>query len=105
MAKTCIFCGGDGPFDKEHVIPEWVARALKVKRVRVTRRALGVSHEPYESVGSFGATVGRVCKHTCNNGWMKKLEDLAKPILVPMMIPKRPVSISPDEQVVLASWL
>jgi hypothetical protein len=36
---------------------------------------------------------------------MSDLENLAKPILRRMMIPKGMVSVSPDEQVVLASWL
>jgi len=105
MAKSCIFCGGGGPFSNEHVIPEWAAKVMKLKRVRVTPRKLGVAHKPYESVGSFGTTIGSVCKVTCNTGWMSELERLVQPILTPMMIPKAVVSISPDEQVVLASWL
>jgi hypothetical protein len=105
VAKTCIFCGGPGPFTKEHIIPEWAAKLLRVRRVRVTPRRLGVADKPWESVGSFGATVSRVCKKRCNNGWMSDLEKLAQPILRQMIIPRRPVRLSADERVIVACWL
>ena len=46
-----------------------------------------------------------VCRR-CNNGWMSELEDLAKPILVPLIThPHVPRSITAVECLTLASWL
>lgn len=70
MSKACIFCGGPGPFSKEHVLPEWTARLLNLQQVNVTVTKLGEPQVPWSSVGSFGAKVGPVCEAVCNNGWM-----------------------------------
>ena len=104
MAKQCIFCGGDGPFTNEHIMPEWTAKLLGLGRVSVSARKLDQPKRSWESVGSFGTTVAAVCKR-CNTGWMSQLENLAKPILTRMIRPKGTVTLGSDEQVVVASWL
>lgn len=106
MAKTCIFCGGSGPFSNEHVMPEWTAKVVGMtgERVEVSGRRLDGPLRTWQSVGSFGTTVRGVCIE-CNNTWMSKLENLAKPILSPMMVPQRPVQLDPDQQTVVAAWL
>ena len=105
MTKACIFCGGPGPFSKEHVLPEWTAKLLKIKKVNVTITRQGLAQTKWASVGSFGAKIGPVCKKLCNSGWMSDLENLARPILSTLILPDRPVALSPDEQVIVASWL
>jgi hypothetical protein len=62
VAKKCIFCGSRGPFSNEHLIPEWAAKLLNLKRVNVKVKKLGESQRPWISVGSFGAKVRRVCQ-------------------------------------------
>lgn len=103
--KECIYCGGGGPFTKEDLVPEWIARFLQVKKTRVTQARLGRQLDPWIAAHSFGVKVGGVCKFICNNGWMSDLEVLAKPILSKIIRPTGPVDLSPDEQLVIVCWL
>ena len=49
--------------------------------------------------------VKRVCK-SCNNGWMSRLENDVQPILRPMMTASGgTISLSPNDQEVLARWI
>jgi hypothetical protein len=104
MASTCIFCGGGPPFTREHLLPDWAARLIGVGRLDVTGRRLNEPRRSWQSVGSFGTTVKQVCK-ACNGGWMSMLENLAIPILSPLIKPTGMRQLVPDEQVVVASWL
>jgi hypothetical protein len=104
VTRSCIFCNSSGPFTKEHVLAEWIARLVKLQRVTVTATKTGQPDKVWQSVGSFGAKVGPVCK-ACNSGWMSDLETLAAPALTRLIRPRKPTSISFDEQVVIASWL
>jgi hypothetical protein len=40
----------------------------------------------------------------CNQGWMSRLEEAAKPILMPMMFDNLPLVLSPSDQWTLARW-
>src|SRR5207249_4087328 len=102
----CIFCGKGGPFSREHVLPNWTAELIGLRRVEVRRRVLDGPPTTWQKVGSFGHTVTSVCVR-CNTGWMSDLEDDTKPILSPLIYPreKRDVRLTPDEQIILAAWL
>jgi hypothetical protein len=109
MAKACIFCGRRGPFSAEHVLPEWTARLIGVEegvRLQVHGKRYDEPEKTWQAVGSFGQTVRSVCED-CNGGWMSDLENLARPFLSEMILPSSPapVRLSPDQQIVLASWL
>lgn len=106
MPKRCIFCNGGHPFSQEHVLPEWIAQLLELGRVEVSRTIMDGPQDRWQKIGTFGHTIGDVCE-CCNTGWMSDLEDLSKPILSSMILPRerRRIELSPDEQVVLASWL
>lgn len=45
-----------------------------------------------------------VCEKTCNNGWMRKLEDRARPILSPM-IKDKSVKLTGAQQRTLVEWI
>lgn len=44
-----------------------------------------------------------VCETKCNTGWMSKLEERAKPILIPLLLGE-PTVLTKDRQTVLAAW-
>jgi hypothetical protein len=107
--KTCIFCGSRGPFSGEHVLPEWSARLIAVEpgvRLQVRGQKYDEPARTWGAVGTFGQVVRSVCE-ACNGGWMSNLENDAKPFLAEMILPSRPgpIVLSPDHQIVLASWL
>ena len=103
MCVACFLCGGGGPYNQEHVMPEWLARLLRLRRVQVSRRNAGGPRRRYPKVETFGLTV-RVCER-CNNGWMREREDDVKDVLAPLVLGAGPVRLGLDEQAVLASWL
>lgn len=106
---ACVFCGAT-PTNNEDVIPRWLVRFLRV--IPPATRRMGRSFADRTDLGSAkaqaiaGIGVGKVkavCKDTCNNGWMKRLEDRAKPILQPMM-KDTPLQLDRDAQATLATW-
>jgi len=47
--------------------------------------------------------VKNVCRFDCNAGWMSVIEDMAKPIMTPM-IAGEPIALSTEQQVIIAIW-
>jgi hypothetical protein len=83
--RRCVFCNASGKMDKEHVLPDWLARE---------RRDLGKGwHQRFGAFGEekgtwhdepFTVRVGTVCPR-CNQGWMSDLEREVRPWLSPML--------------------
>jgi hypothetical protein len=95
MARRCIFCGGT-PVTREHVVPRWLTAVLPEQaRFRGQdqqfvlqppggpRSGLVLPHremrEPFNAM-----TVKAVCSK-CNGGWMSRLEEVARPVLAPLI--------------------
>lgn len=108
--STCVGCGK--PFSevarsREHILPEWLAKEveqpdLSLKQYRhdedKTEDELLRSHD----LGSF--VIKNVCT-ACNNGWMSRLEDRAKPMLVELMNMRTSLlQLSPDQRTTLSAW-
>jgi hypothetical protein len=94
---TCIFC--DNPAgNREHVWPKWILERKDFGAFRLKR-----NNGPEIILNNTELTVKTVCQ-TCNNGWMSTLESEAIPILTRMFDDKT-VSLSADEQKILARWL
>lgn len=117
MAKPpgrCIFCGGFG-LTKEHVLPDWL-RAI-FPRLPTDTHTLGaidwvalptVGLVPLPSHSSAQGQVGSkkvkvVCK-SCNNGWMSRLEETAKP-LVEELLHGHHQTLREIDQRLLATWI
>jgi hypothetical protein len=104
MSAPCIFCGKQRPLSDEHLFPEWTARLLGVRRVQVRGRKLNAPVRRWQKIGTFGQTANAVCT-LCNNGWMSRLENVARPILSPMILKLRSRRLTSDARVVIAAWL
>lgn len=87
MPRSCIFCGGQ-PTENEHVWPEWLKRFAGNLPASTHQRTL--EHEGQEALVNefplppFDLQANIVCKK-CNGGWMSRLEDDAKDLLLPML--------------------
>ena len=109
----CIFCGQDFPGGRseEHVIPQWLQKELSIKNtivfpILIETNENGFKPEPaYVRRHTFhGLIEGRVCK-SCNCGWMSKLEELASPVLLPLINRQRLVEgLGPAERLIIARW-
>jgi hypothetical protein len=97
VPRKCIFDGGT-PLTVEHAIPGWVHDYLPGEGV--LRHARGSGHEWNNKV--LAVTVARVCD-PCNSGWMSRLEERAKPLLIEPIQQQRRIW-TPREQRTVATW-
>jgi hypothetical protein len=102
LITACVFCGGT-PLHYEHVWPKWLLKEVFPPNFKA-RKAYG----RYPGLQSFNAKsvavkLALVCQPVCNGGWMKQLEDNAKPLLRPWIKGSRQ---DPDleQQRCLAAW-
>jgi len=110
--KTCIFCGGFN-LSKEHVWPDWTRKVL-------TENPSPAHHEWHNTFSNKGKVVKEsgmrtrqgstftkklrvVCK-TCNNGWMSRLENDTKPILL-KLVQAEPTLLGRKQQTLVAQWI
>jgi hypothetical protein len=108
--RGCIFCG-DPELTGEHVFPKWSHRYLPVDEERNHQSLRGVQgphtaeqHVIIKSGDIRHWKVKCVCGERCNNGWMRsKIEDAAKPILIPLIRGEECRGF-PADQARLAAW-
>lgn len=99
MPRDCIFCDQHAD-TKEDAWPVWLVEALRTGDViRITRA--GSSPLDFRQ-DDIAMRVGVVCR-PCNNGWMSRLEALAKPILLPLIKGETAV-LGARAQATIASW-
>lgn len=104
-AKTCFFCGREGPLTREHVLPDWL-RSIGFKGTGV-RELIQDSDMPIIMQGGpFTKTLKIVCGD-CNNVWMSAIEDAAKPVLLAgfkASVTGEQVRLDKGAQLTLARW-
>src|SRR3954451_18649741 len=114
-AGRCIFCGG-GRMSKEHVWADWIGDILPPPAPPFGSRPLSLSQKGYSEggrlfleeqmpkQGDFGSKkIRKVCKK-CNSGWMSRLQNKAKSLLIPLL-EGEDCEIPPQEMVTIASWV
>ena len=79
-AKSCPYCGGLGPFSREHIFPEWLCRIRGPRGTNVNYSAAF----PEKAILS-DTVIGDVCGRPCNNNVLSKLDEYAKKVLVPAL--------------------
>lgn len=122
----CIFCGKSG-LTKEHIFSDWLKDILprreKDKHIDVLNEGALVSTPTsldqilnnekdikYQNGAANSKTVKVVCGSRgrtdakyCNDGWMSRLDEKAKPILRSLVNGEK-VEITTDSQAALAAW-
>jgi hypothetical protein len=107
-SDKCIFCGGI-PTTREHVFPRWCHSMITKKKgkysavhgtERVASRKI-IEHRGKGDIHDW--QVKCVCEPRCNNGWMRDLENLAKPIMSPMIRGTSTV-LTPSDQRIVSAW-
>ena len=100
--RTCAFClKNDSRPSREDVFAKWIAREFPGDEAWSA-----FEYETGQLRGKSRKIVGLICKRVCercNYGWMSKLEDKAKPILLPLMHARK-TTLSADDQLLLARW-
>jgi hypothetical protein len=114
--KTCFFCRRQLQAKKaqtpassadEHIVPDWLQAYLCIKSetvvpLLVRTKDFAPLDERRHHFAAFKA--GGVCRG-CNGGWMRELENQAKPILIALIEGARPFSTLTDlERFTVARW-
>jgi hypothetical protein len=107
--RKCIFCGEllTGNREKEHVIPQWLLDHLGI---RDTELFLAVAKSEDDSITESRRHVadefveGRVCGG-CNSGWMSRLENESKSLLISLIDGHSSLlRIKIEERILVARW-
>lgn len=110
MERTCLACGdplAGGVATREHVLAQWLAECVELPDVSFNlyrHHEDGGSDELLRSHGLNNLAIKRVCQR-CNNGWMSRLEDRAKPLLLDLMtVRRRLADLFVEERMIVAAW-
>lgn len=98
MARSCVFCGGDGALTREHVLPTWIHDVLEI----AGPMKHFVGQQQKREAKKLDVTLRAVCS-SCNTGWLSTLEGRTRSVLGPAM-KGAPVSLSPADQALAAAW-
>jgi hypothetical protein len=107
--RICIFCSAalrSGNRTREHVFPDWMLRHFKIgdhviapQSWRGTASVSGARRHPLAAF-RFGGVCGG-----CNHGWMSKLEQKVKPVLLALSSDERHLpDLTHNEQILLSRW-
>lgn len=103
----CIMCGRVGPRSVEDVFPLWLAAAVGGLGPFYTTESTQMKGQEESSrerkTGSLAnVKVKNVC-HSCNTGWMSRLENDVKDLIL-AMVSDQSVTLDSHEQRHLAAW-
>lgn len=114
---VCIFCDKDHTdghkLSGEHLWPQWIKKILPIgpenrhSSLPISYGRVGdaVFIEP-DYIQRTGNAAGRKIKvpcTQCNNGWMSRIENEARPILTPLIVGDN-ATISTEDQKKIAAW-
>src|SRR5262245_4657141 len=109
---TCIFCNrNDAKLTREHIWADWLTAYVtkdlinyEAAKVTVHRRGIPDDVLSNKVAGDPKSRRVKCVCVSCNTGWMKRIQDLAKPIVVPMLEGER-VMIGRKERRIIAPWI
>ena len=115
LSPICIFCGSSNRIHREHFISDWMKHYLPwhprdshvrglVTSSRGTPRIKGIRAIKKHTGSITGIRLRAVCQDRCNGGWMSRLEQRAKPILIPL-ITGQPLVLAQNQQRILSAWI
>lgn len=85
MVRKCLFCNGND-LSKEHVFGQWLLKELNIVNSNFTMTHANFALTPLNKRSqSYNKLVnGKVCKK-CNNGWMSRLENTCKDLIISLI--------------------
>jgi hypothetical protein len=105
---SCIFDGGT-PLTDEHMYANWLRNYIPKTMKNYTTMSAEIY--PDRSVPTHRLIGGdphgrrlRVVCGPCNNGWMSRLQNAAKPYLIPL-ITGQSTALDAKEQAIVAAWI
>lgn len=115
-ATNCIFCGSAAKLTGEHIFSHWTHRFLPARSMRkyqVLRSDSHIDRSDRKLVKRRGDIrdwrVDCVCELPCNNGWMRQIENRARPVMMRLIdgqsfLRGETAQITPEQQKIIATW-
>ena len=119
----CIFCGAVGKLTKEHIWADWLKKYIPKDRPNYTAHSQTVWQDGRKTdrkkrlVGGDVRSMRVKCvcnskthakstpnREGCNDGWMCKLQEAAKPIVIPL-IDGKSIALTAKSQQILSGWI
>ena len=107
--QHCIFCGRTD-MSREHVWADWLRNYIP-KNMSCYSSLLAVAyptHTEFKKQKISGDIQGRklrvVCEQHCNNGWMSRLQERAKPYVLPLVLGEA-TALGAAAQGIVAAWI
>src|ERR1700733_4702477 len=94
----CLFCG-DENLSREHTIAKWLRKTLEIQGPVLEHAEIG----PPRRWDTLALVLPDVCEG-CNNGWLRRTEERARPVLTPMFFGKYAMQLSAEHQAKLSRW-
>lgn len=101
----CIFCDNRS-LTKEHIWPDWLRKVLHrsiVSGHHYSTSGFGRKRTFTSRTGNIESRKLRIVCNRCNNGWMSRLQNNAKPRLIPL-IQGQHISLTEADHKVMAAW-
>jgi hypothetical protein len=114
-ATRCIFCG-EPELNWEHVFSRWTHRFLpprSMKKYLVSHVDSHIDRSDRLLIKRAGDIrdwqIKCVCETRCNNGWMRRIENQARPIMFPLIeageiLRGEKIRLTPHDQKTIATW-
>lgn len=110
--KECIFCESTitkSNKSKEHVFPIWFLKLINPEFSNFLGKHTTYPNKPEEiffegNQDIYSLVLGNVCTE-CNSGWMSKLEEDTKPILLAVLDDSSPIILTNEQCFVLSKWI
>jgi hypothetical protein len=103
----CLACGTtSSPASREHVFSKWLLAEFgpNISMALFKRLDDGAREQRRAEIRLDSFKLKRICE-CCNNGWMSKLEESAKPLVLGLIRGVRELGLlSDDERRILARW-
>jgi hypothetical protein len=106
--RFCIFCGKPG-LTREHVWADWLRRFIPKTEASYSR-FMATAHPTHTDFkckkvsGDLRSQRLRVVCKSCNGGWMGRLQERAKPLLLPFLNGDV-MALDVHQQEILAAWV
>jgi hypothetical protein len=108
--KPCIFCGEFAHLTKEHIWGDWIrayvpadANKHSIRDVEIIK---GGTPDKITITNRTGSAIGsrrKIVCATCNNTWMSRLQNKAKPYLIPLL-EGRQTALGVEAFKAIAAW-
>lgn len=110
----CIFCGRGG-LSKEHVLPDWLQELFPRSStdthtvgsfdwIRIPEHVMPIQNTERRQGQAGTRKVRVVCRATCNNGWLSRMETATKPLLLDL-VQGYSRTLTVADQKLLATWI